>query len=167
MILTENICKLIFNLAWDSIYRSSKHHSFIHVEIPACSYVYMHVTTNSCFLFPFFFLLWPGTWLCRASANKAKPARQFHCSNSLPASFFPGTKDICSYNMTLSSYCQNFLSFLFLKKLKCLTSIRCSSINAYIPGVIKIPNFWLPENCILDCLKGSLGRRSREVILLL
>lgn len=55
MILTENICKLIFNLAWDSIYRSSKHHSFIHVEIPACSYVYMHVTTNSCFLFPFFF----------------------------------------------------------------------------------------------------------------
>lgn len=115
----------------------------------------------------FFFLLWPGTWLCRASANKAKPARQFHCSNYLPASFFPGTKDICSYNMTLSSYCQNFLSFLFLKKLKCLTSIRCSSINAYIPGVIKIPNFWLPENCILDCLKGSLGRRSREVILLL
>lgn len=66
-----------------------------------------------------------------------------------------------------------FCSFFFKKKLKCIASIRCSRtfvaccINAYISGVIKIPNFWLPENYILGCIKSSLGSRSREVILFL
>lgn len=109
MILTENICKLIFNLAWDSTCSSSKHHGFIHVEIPACSYVYMHITTNSPFLCPIFSCHWED----QASADRAEPARLFHRSDSLLTSFFAGTKHICSYNVTHSSYCPN-LFFPFL-----------------------------------------------------
>lgn len=106
LILTENICKFISNLAWDSVGSSSKHHGFIHVEMSACSYVYMHITTNSPFLCPIF----PATGrtkqvvmqsLCRTS----EAVSPFRLS---PGFLLRWHKHIRSHNVTHGTYCQSF-----------------------------------------------------------
>lgn len=115
MILTENLCKLIFNLAWDSTCSSGKHHGFIHVEIPACTYAYHNQFPLSVphFCLP---LGRPSKLLCRASADSIKSASLFHCSDSLLPSFFAGTKHSHSYKAMVSNYCKAlgfFFPFLF------------------------------------------------------
>lgn len=157
MILTENICKLIFNLAWDSACSSRKHHGFIHVEIPACSYVYMHITTNSPFLCPIFSCHWEDQ--VSGYAEPLQTAQnQPGCFTVQILSWLPSLlaqNPFAAIMWLTAIIAKAFLSLSKKKKIKkCIASIRCSRtfagsyINACISGVTKIPNFWLlqPES---------------------
>lgn len=115
LILTENICKFISNLAWDSVGSSSKHHGFIHVEMSACSYVYMHITTNSPFLCPIF----PATGrtkqvVMQSLCRTREAVSPFRLS---PGSFFAGTNTFAArmWLMALTDKVFLFLSFIPLK----------------------------------------------------
>lgn len=165
----KNTCKFISNLAWDSVGSPSKHHGFIHVETSACSYVYMHITTNSPFLCPIFSCHWEDQASGYAEPLQTAQNEQGCLFVQIPSGILHWHKTHSQPWCDSSSYCQRFFLFslslfsshsLFLPFLlnnnnnnnKSTASMRCSSTftgtenNVCISAASKIHIFWLLQS---------------------